>query len=207
MLLKILVCVCLSALVGFSQAQAHSPSQHQHKSVPDNAQADPPSNVVRLKVPDLELLDQDGEKGRFMSDFIGERLAAVTFTYTTCTTACPILDGIFQQVQARLGDRLGKDIILVTLSIDPVTDIPQRLKAHTQKIKARPGWSFLTGQKQAVNGILKALEVYSLDLFNHPPTVFIVDGQQGLWTRVNGYPSTAKVMKELDRFHGARAQK
>jgi protein SCO1/2 len=207
MLRKILFYVCLSALVAFSQAQAHSPSQHQPKSVPDNAQADTPSNVVRLKVPDLELLDQDGEKGRFMSDFIGDRLAAVTFTYTTCTTACPILDGIFRQVQARLGDRLGQDIILVTLSIDPVTDIPQRLKAHAQKIKARPGWSFLTGQKQAVNGILKALEVYSLDIFNHPPTVFIVDGRQGLWTRVNGYPSAAKVMKELDRFNGARAQK
>jgi len=205
MLRKILVSVCLSSLLAFSQAQAHSPSQHQ--SVPDNAQANPPSNVAKLKVPDLELLNQDGVKGRFMSDFIGHRLAAVTFTYTTCTTACPILDGIFRQVQARLGDRLGQDIILVTLSIDPVTDIPQRLKAHAQKIEARPGWSFLTGQKQAVNRILKALEVYSLDIFNHPPTVFIVDWQQGLWTRINGYPSTSKVMKELDRFHGARAQK
>ena len=207
MLRKIIVCVYLSVLLAFSQAQAHSPSQHQYKSVPDNAQADSPSNVAKLQVPDLELLNQDGEKGRFVSDFIGDRLAAVTFTYTTCTTACPILDGIFRQVQARLADRLGKDIILVTLSIDPVTDIPQRLKAHAQKIKARPGWSFLTGKKQAVNPILKALEVYSPDIFNHPPTVFIVDGQQGLWTRVNGYPSTSKVMKELDRFHGARAQK
>ncbi len=207
MLRKILIYVCLSALVMFSQAQAHSPSQHQQNPVPDDAQADSPSNVAKLKVPDLELLNQDGEKGRFMSDFIGDQLAAVTFTYTTCTTACPILDGIFKQVQARLGDQLGKDVILVTLSIDPVTDIPQRLKAHAQKIKARPGWSFLTGKKQAVNHILKALEVYSTDIFNHPPTVFIVDGQQGLWTRVNGYPSTSKVMKELDRFNGARAQK
>jgi protein SCO1/2 len=142
-----------------------------------------------------------------VSDFIGDRLTAVTFTYTTCTTACPILDGIFQQVQARLGEKLGKEVNLITLSIDPVTDIPPRLKAHAQKIKARPGWSFLTGQKQAVNRILKALEVYTPDIFNHPPTVFIVDGQQGLWTRVNGYPSTSKVMKELDRFHDARAQK
>ena len=207
MLRKILVCVCLSALLAFSQAQADSASHDQHQAMPANGEASSPSNIVNLKVPDLELLNQDGQKGRFVSDFIGDRLAAVTFTYTTCTTACPILDGIFKQVQARLGDRLGKEIILVTLSIDPVTDIPPRLKAHAQKIKARPGWSFLTGKKQAVNRILKALEVYSSDIFNHPPTVFIVDGQQELWTRVNGYPSTSKVMKELDRFNGARAQK
>ena len=203
---KILVCVWLSTLLAFSQAQAHSVSHDQHKAIPDNGKAGSPSNIVQLKVPDLELLNQDGEKGRFVSDFIGDRLAAITFTYTSCTTVCPILDGIFGQVQARLGDRLGQDIILVTLSVDPVTDIPQRLKAHARKIEARPGWSFLTGQKQAVNNILKALEVYSLDIFNHPPTVFIVDGRQGLWTRLNGFPSANKVVKELDRFNGAHAK-
>ena len=207
MLRKILVCVCLSALVTFSQARADTLSHDQHAAPPADTQDIGESSSARLKVPDLELLDQDGQEGRFVSDFIGDRLTAVTFTYTTCTTACPILDGIFQQVQARLGEKLGKEVNLITLSIDPVTDIPPRLKAHAQKIKARPGWSFLTGQKQAVNRILKALEVYTPDIFNHPPTVFIVDGQQGLWTRVNGYPSTSKVMKELDRFHDARAQK
>lgn len=207
MLKKIIICVCLSVLVAFSLVRAETQSHDQHAAPTADTQDSAVSGRARLKVPDLELLDQDGQEGRFVSDFIGDRLAAVTFTYTTCTTACPILDGIFQQVQARLGDRLGRDIILITLSIDPVTDIPPRLKAHTMKIKARPGWSFLTGQKQAVNRILKALEVYTPDIFNHPPTVYIVDGQQELWTRVNGYPSTSKVMKELDRFHDARAQK
>jgi len=207
---KILVCVWLSALLAFSLAHADSMShdQHaQHKAMLDKGKADSPSNTVQMRVPDLELINQDGEKGRFVSDFIGERLAAVTFTFTSCTTICPILDGIFGQVQTRLGDRLGQDVILLTLSVDPVTDIPNRLKAHAKKIEARPGWTFLTGQKQKVNDILKALEVYSPDIVNHPPTVFIVDGRQGLWTRLNGFPSPSKIVNELGRFNGAHAQK
>ena len=207
MLRRTIYYLILTLLATLSQVQAHSPDQHSKQPVPQTELAYTPSNIMRMKVPDLQLVDQDGEKGRFVSEFIGNRMAAVTFTYTTCSTACPILDGIFKQVQTRLGDRLGGDTILVTLSIDPVTDIPQRLKAHTEKIAARPGWSFLTGKKRTVNRILQSLEINTTDIFNHPPTVFIVDGQQGLYARVNGYPSSAKVIKELDRFHDARAQK
>lgn len=206
MLQKILVWLCLVILVTFSQVQGGSASHDQHQAISANEEASTLSNVAKLKVPDLELLDQDGEKGRFVSDFIGDHLAAVTFTYTTCTTVCPILDSIFQRVQTSLGERLGKDIFLVTISVDPVTDIPQRLKAHAVKLKAQPGWRFLTGEKQSVNRILKALEVYSTDIFNHPPTVYVVDGRQGLWSRFNGYPSTSKIMEEFDRFNGLRVQ-
>jgi protein SCO1/2 len=205
MLRKILVYVCLSALMAFSQAPADNGSHDQHQAMPKKQEAGTLSNMVQLKVPDLELLNQDGEKGRFVSDFIGDRLAAITFTYTTCTTACPVLDGIFLKVQDKIADQLGKEISLITLSIDPVTDIPQRLKAHTQKIKAQPGWNFLTGKKEAVNRILKALEVYSPDIFNHPPTVYIVDGQQNVWSRINGFPFSAKVVKVMDEFRTARA--
>ena len=207
MLRKIFIFINLLVLITFSNALADSTLHNQHMASPTDNSTSGVFRSSRLKVPDLELLNQEGEKGMFVSGFIGDKLAAITFTYTTCTTACPILDGIFQQVQARLGDRLGKDVIILTLSIDPVTDIPQRLKAHAQKVKAKPGWSFLTGDKKSVNRILKALEVYSTDIFNHPPTVYIVEGQQNLWTRVNGYPSTSKVMKELDRFQDAHAKK
>jgi protein SCO1/2 len=204
---KVLVCGFFAVLVAFSLAVAHSTPEHQHATVASEKESTTLSNMVNLKVPDLELVNQDGEKGRLVSDIIGDRLAAVTFTYTTCATACPVLDGIFKKVQQRLGEELGEETILITLSIDPVTDIPPRLKAHAEKIKAKPGWVFLTGEKQTVNRILKALEVYSPDIFNHPPTVFVVDGKRGVWSRINGFPFTAKILKVMDGFRIARADK
>jgi protein SCO1/2 len=203
---KVIVCGFFAVLVAFSLAAAHSTPEHQHATVASEKESTTLSNIVNLKVPDLELVNQDGEKGRLVSDIIGDRLAAVTFTYTTCNTACPVLDGIFKKVQQRLGEELGKETILITLSIDPVTDIPPRLKAHAEKIKAKPGWVFLTGEKQTVNRVLKALEVYSPDIFNHPPTVFVVDGKRGVWSRINGFPFTGKVVKVMDEFRATRAQ-
>jgi protein SCO1/2 len=161
--------------------------------------------VVNVRVPDLEVTDESGRTRRFLSGVIGDKLAAVTFTYTTCTTICPVLEGVFQSLQKRLGERLGAEVVLVTITIDPVNDIPPRLAAHARKLRAAPGWTFLTGAKDTVNLLLKGLEVYSPDLLNHPPTVFVVDGRRGVWNRLYGFPSPAVVEGLLDELRAARA--
>ncbi len=162
------------------------------------------ANIVDLKVPDLELTNQDGVGARFVSDIIGDKLSAITFTYTTCTTICPVLDGIFKNIQGKIGEDLGENIQLITISIDPTTDIPQRLKEHADKLGAKPGWIFLTGEKTKVNSVLKGLEMYSPDIFNHPPAVFIVDGRRGIWSRLSGFPSPSLIEKALREQQVAR---
>jgi protein SCO1/2 len=164
------------------------------------------SNVVDLEVPDVTLLDQEGEPGRFVSDRIGDRLAAVTFTFTDCTTICPLVDGVFMGLQNEIADQLGQGTVLLTVSIDPVRDIPERLKQRAGKLQAKPGWSFLTGEKQAVNSLLKALEVWAPDIWNHPPTVFVVDGRRHVWTRLSGFPKPEKIVEILDRYRTARSE-
>ncbi|MBI5443290.1 MAG: SCO family protein [Deltaproteobacteria bacterium] len=157
-------------------------------------------SVVRVNPPDLELVDQNGKKGRFLTDFLGDRATAVTFTYTTCTTICPVLDGIFQKLQDKIAHRLGRDLGLVTLSIDPVTDIPPRLKAHAVKLRARPGWTFLTGSRENMTKVLKSIDMYAVDILNHPPTVFIVDPKKGQWIRLNGFPSSKQIQELLEEL-------
>lgn len=164
------------------------------------------SNVVALDVPDVDLVNQDGETGKFVSDIIGDRLAAVTFTFTHCTTICPILDGIFKRVQNEIADDLGRDTLLLTVSVDPVRDIPERLKQHAEKLQAKPGWSFLTGEQQTVTGLLKELEVWAPDIWDHPPTVFVVDGRRDVWTRLSGFPKPTKIVEVLERYRTARSE-
>jgi protein SCO1/2 len=169
--------------------------------------APPARSVVDVRVPDLEVTDENGQTRRLLSGVIDGKLAAITFTYTTCTTICPVLDGIFQKLQTRLGDRLGREVLLVTMTIDPVNDIPPRLKEHARKLHAAPGWTFLTGTKDNVTRILKGLEVYAADLYNHPPTVFVVDGRSGVWNRLYGFPSPSLVEGLLDDLRAARVQR
>jgi len=163
------------------------------------------ANIVHPDVPDLELVNQDGQGGRLLSDFIGDKLVAITLTFTSCQTICPVLDSIFLQVQSKMPGYTEKGIELLSISIDPATDIPPRLKAHAEEIGAQPGWTFLTGEQKKVTRILKALEVYTPDIANHPPAIFVVDGRRGVWARLNGFPSAGLVVETIQDFQTARA--
>lgn len=162
---------------------------------------------VKVKLHDLELQDQTGRRVRFKSDVIGDRLVAISFTYTTCTTICPILDSILVSLQGKLGSRLGKDVELITVSIDPVTDTPSRLMAYARKLKAQPGWTFLTGRKADVDKVLVGLDMYSADILNHPPSILIGDGRRGVWKRYYGFPSADKLLAAINEMTTARSSK
>ena len=166
--------------------------------------AAPDVSPVKVKVHDLELQDQAGKRLRFKSDAIGDRLVAISFTYTTCTTICPILDSILVNLQGKLGARLGKDVALLTVSIDPVTDTPSRLMAYAKKLKARPGWTFLTGRKEDVDKVLVGLDMYAADILNHPPSILVGDGRTGIWKRYYGFPSADKVLAGINELAARR---
>jgi len=159
---------------------------------------------VKVKLHDPELQDQAGRRVRFKSDVIADRLVVISFTYTTCTTICPILDSILVNLQGKLGSRLGKEVALITMSIDPVTDTPSRLMAYANKLKAQPGWTFLTGRKEDVDKVLVGLDMYSADILNHPPSILIGDGRLGVWKRYYGFPSADKVLSGLNELAGQR---
>src|SRR2546430_17595013 len=78
----------------------------------------------RLDVPDTTLLDENGREVRFKSDVLGDKTVAIQFIFTTCRAICPVMGAAFAKLQDRLGNRLGKDISLVSVCIDPVTDTP-----------------------------------------------------------------------------------
>lgn len=172
-----------------------------HASSPEKTSA------VRVQLHDLPLLNQDGRSLRFKSDVIGDRLVAITFTYTTCTTICPILDSIFVKLQDKLGNRLGREVFLYTLSIDPVNDVPPRLKSYAGKLKAKPGWDFLTGNKVNVDRVLSGLDMYSADILNHTPSILVGDGKSGVWRRFYGFPSADKLLVTLNELSAARTRK
>ncbi|MBI5100760.1 MAG: SCO family protein [Nitrospirae bacterium] len=174
------------------------------KKVKD-AKAPAGANAVKVRVHDLDLLDQEGKGLRFKTDAIGDKLVAITFIFTSCETICPVLDAIFVRTQEMLGQRLGRDVRLISMSIDPAVDIPPRLKQYAGRHKAKPGWVFLTGRKPDVDRILIGLDVYSRDKAKHPPAVLVGDGRRGVWRRLNGFPSPEQIIKTLNELEAERA--
>lgn len=172
-------------------------------SIPAQAQADQHLNVD-IELHDLELLTQNGKRMKFKSDVIGDKLVAMTFIYTFCTTVCPVYNAIFTQLQELLGERQGRDVILVSMSLDPTRDIPRRMKREARKFKAKPGWFYLTGKKQNVDRVLRGLDAYFPDFTEHPPMALVGDGKTGTWKRFNGFPSPEQLLAMIDELKAAR---
>ncbi|HEX9191406.1 MAG TPA: SCO family protein, partial [Candidatus Deferrimicrobiaceae bacterium] len=155
------------------------------------------SGAVQVKLHDLPLLDQDGKTVRFRSDVVGDRIVVVDTFFTTCTLICPILGAIFMELQELAGDRLGKDVALLSISVDPLTDIPPRLKKYSEQWEARPGWIFLTGGKPDVDRVLTGLGLYAADFADHPSTFLVGDGKTGEWTRFYGFATPEQLMEKV----------
>jgi len=161
-------------------------------------------NKIYERLDGFRMIDQDGRSAELRDDLIADNLAVVTFTFTSCTTVCPVLDGIFRKVQELVGDDLGREVTLLTISVDPHNDIPERLKQRAERLSARPGWYFLTGEKPRVDAVLKAFEVYTADIYNHPPTIFVLDGRTRSATRLSGFPSPGAVLTVIKEYQAAR---
>ena len=161
---------------------------------------------MELDLPDAELVTQDGEAVRLASDVIGDRIVVVDFIYTTCTTVCPVLSAVLSQVQAKLGERLGTDVLLVSITVDPNRDTPARLKAYSGKLGAGDGWTWLTGDKTVVDGVLRAFGAYTPNFEDHPSMIVVGDGESGEWGRFLGFPAASQILTRIDELSASRSQ-
>ena len=172
-------------------------------------QAQPPGTVAKpaavdidpsenVKLLDATLVDQEGQAVRFASEAVGDRIVAINFIYTSCTTTCPLASATFKRLQERLGERLGKEVRLISVSLDPVTDTPARLKDYAGRYKAKPGWVWLTGHKAEVDQVLNGLGTSSANFTEHPPLVMVGDGRRGRWSRFYALPGPEQILKKVE---------
>ncbi len=119
-------------------------------------------------IPDVELIDQMGASVSLRSLLEVEHPVALNFIFTTCTTICPVMTATFAQMRHELGDA-GNELRLVSISIDPEYDRPDKLKAYSEQFRAGEGWDFLTGDSADIVLVLKSFDSYAGSKMNHQP--------------------------------------
>lgn len=200
----LLVGSSLSAHAANASQPAAAADPHAHHRAMLEKKTPPKAERLEIALPDTELVNQDGERMRFKSEVVGDKIVVVDFVYTTCTTVCPVLSALFAQVQERLGDRLGPEVAMVSVTVDPTRDTPQRLKAYAARHQAGEGWLWLTGGKQDVDAVLEDLGAYTPNFADHPSMVLVGDGRTGRWTRLYGFPSPDLILAKVDELVLAR---
>jgi protein SCO1 len=178
---------------------------HQHHATPDTAKAPPPQRAT-FNPGDTALVDQDGRKLPFKSQVLGDRIAVLSFAYTSCTTVCPVVSALMAQVQGKLGARQGRDVALVTVTVDPLRDTPARLKAYGAGVGAAAGWTWLTGPKPQVDEVLKVFGAYTADYTQHPALVLVGDAKAGKWLRFYGFPTSEQLLGAVNELSAARTK-
>ena len=147
---------------------------------------------------DVELLDQDGRTLRFYNDVLKNKVVIINTFFTTCTNICPPMNRNFEKIQEALGDRLGKDAFLISISVDPETDTPPRLKDYSKRFHAKPGWLFLTGKKENVNWALYKLGQYVETKDDHTNIFIIGNEPKGLWKKAFGLAKAEELIQIVE---------
>jgi len=142
--------------------------------------APPGSPWGRSYFPNPEVVTQDGQKVRFYDDLVEDKLVVVTFIYTHCNKQCPLITSSMARVQRQLGERMGKDVFFISVSLDPERDSPARLKEYAAAYKAGPGWTFVTGAKADVQAIRKKFGDLQ-DVENHTANAIVGNDRLGQW--------------------------
>jgi protein SCO1/2 len=153
---------------------------------------------LSLRIPETTVYDQNNRKLNFYADLVKGKTVAINFVFTTCTTICPPLTATFQRVQQGLGERLGRDVELISISVDPATDVPERLKAYSEKFKAGAGWTFVTGSKPEIDKLLAALGGYASNKADHTPLVLIGNDSANFWTRTYGLSPPSQLISLIN---------
>ena len=113
--------------------------------------------------PNVVLRTHENEPVRFYDDLLKDKVVVINFMYATCEGICPTVVSNLLQVQRILGERVGRDIFMYSVTLKPKEDTPEVLRRYAQMHGAQPGWLFLTGRPPDIELIRRKLGAVDLD--------------------------------------------
>ena len=189
----------LSSLIVFTSAgSANAPDAHAHDAHAHHAAVAYSRSEHLYKIPPLALVDIAGQPVDLSTLLATDKPVLLNFIFTSCSAICPVMAATFTQVQQRLGPDHDR-VRLISVSIDPQYDTPQRLKAYAKRFNAQPDWHFLTGDPTAIRRVQDAFDAYRGGKSNHLPLTMLRTAPGSSWIRIEGLASPDQLLHELER--------
>jgi cytochrome oxidase Cu insertion factor (SCO1/SenC/PrrC family) len=175
-------------------------AQNPPPSAPQNQESKSPSGATANYFPNHVLLTQDNKAVHFYQDLLKGKIVLINFFFTTCQSVCPLMTANLAKVQGLLSDHVGKEVVMISISVDPVTDTPQALKKYAEHFKAQPGWYFLTGKKENVDWVLYKLGGYVEDKQKHTSVLIIGNEATGEWMKVHAMAEPTEIASAVTKL-------
>jgi len=113
----------------------------------------------RLNIPNVSVTSQAGKTYHFYDDLVKGKTVLVNFFYADCNGICPRMTGNLLKIQKALGDQVGRDTFIYSISLKPELDTPKKLKAYAEMHGIRPGsgWLLLQAKRKDMERLREGL--------------------------------------------------
>lgn len=186
-----------AAMLALAPLRATAHGALEHKAALKSGSAYKRS-ITTYAVPDVVLTDADERPVRLRDLLASKDPVMVNFTFTTCSTICPVMTKVFSEVPARLGSD-ARQLRMISISLDPENDTPLQLKAYARSLRATERWKFLTGPVDDIKSVLLAFDTYRGNKMNHEPVTLIRPAHGKSWVRIDGFASPDELVDEFRR--------
>jgi protein SCO1/2 len=155
-------------------------------------------------IPDATVTTAQGERVGFVRDVVRGRTAVICFFYTDCRFICVPQGRVFAKLAAALGPRLGRDVVLASLSLAPETDTVAALQDWSKHFEPPPGWFLLTGERTDLVPLWRALIGEIQPKSGHEAIVLLVDEATETYRRLYGMDDTGAFLAAIDEVAARR---
>ncbi len=160
--LRAVTAMCLALLSG-SVGVAQSAPRKAEKVASSLTPVVPRQAKHSSSFSNIWLTTQHGRRVRFYDDLVKDKVVLINLMFTTCTNICPLNIVQLTKLHELLKRRMGRDITMLSITIEPDVDTPETLNQYWQAFGAKPGWLFLTGKYPEIEKLRRQLGVYDLD--------------------------------------------
>jgi protein SCO1 len=163
----------------------------------------PRERLAERSFPNVTLTTHEGKKVRFYDDLLKDKIVLINFMYVKCDGICPGTTANLLSVQKLLGDRVGRDIFMYSITLKPEEDTPEVLSRYAKAYKTKPGWLFLTGDPKDVELLRRSLgfidrdPTRDADRSNHIGMLRFGNEAMTLWAGCPGLLGPSKIVKEI----------
>jgi protein SCO1/2 len=199
------LCLSLTAfttpLIASSSAETNSaaaddPHAHHRMMMQNNDKYNKSYSLYDL--PPKILKDKNGNDVNLHDFLHSDKPIIMSFIFTTCTTICPVLTATLSSAQ---NDLMASPVkpVLISISIDPEVDTPDKLTAYAKKFKATEDWVFLTGKLDDIIEVQRSLSIYRGSKLNHEP-VTLIKAPDKKWLILDGFTSAKDLVNEYRSY-------
>ena len=160
--------------------------------------------IRKRYLPDVVVQTHEGKAALFYEDLVKDKIVVFNFMYLNCETTCPTTLHTLMDVNLRLQPRVGRDIFMYSITLDPQRDSVEALReeAHSHG-GAMPGWLFLRASPSDTEllrrklGFVSSDPVVDANKSAHAAMVRFGNERRQLWSMVSAFASPQAITKAI----------